>query len=183
MGTVGLGPWGDRGEGDRAGRFHFPLSMNNPSGPILWGTAPVPKWQSLVRLCLRMRNYRYPDFPSKRSFWMENPPRPQPHNAPSGRKETVGRGKRTGKRTVPCLKGMVEDGSRIFHPKLAFGWKIYPALSPPLGSFTISFPGVPRATSSGQFPTAWLSTPLSHFGQPGLDFETPHTLWRPRAGF
>ena len=72
--------------------------MNNPSGPILWGTAPVPKWQSLVRLCLRMRNYRYPDFPSKRSFWMENPPRPQPHNAPSGRKETVGRGKRTGNR-------------------------------------------------------------------------------------
>ena len=86
------------GKGDRAGRFHFPLSMNNPSGPILWGTAPVPKWQSLVRLCLRMRNYRYPDFPSKRSFWMENPPRPQPHNAPSGRKETVGRGKRTGNR-------------------------------------------------------------------------------------
>ena len=170
MGTVGLGPWGDRGEGDRAGRFHFPLSMNNPSGPILWGTAPVPKWQSFVRLCLRMRNYRYPDFPSKRSFWMENPPRPQPHNATSGRKETVGRGKRTGKRTVPCLKGMVEDGSRIFHPKLAFGWKIYPALSPPPGKFHNLLSGGPscnfeRAVSNG------------------LAFNTTLTLRATRAGF
>ena len=155
MGTVGLGPWGDRGEGDRAGRFHFPLSMNNPSGPILWGTAPVPKWQSFVRLCLRMRNYRYPDFPSKRSFWMENPPRPQPHNATSGRKETVGRGKRTGKRTVPCLKGMVEDGSQIFHPKLAFGWKISPALSPPweVSQFPFRESLVPLRAGSFQRPS------------------------------
>ena len=38
----------------------------------------------------------------------------------------------------------------------------------------------PSCTSGNQ---GWILRPLSHFGRPGLDFQTPLTRWAPGAGF
>ena len=92
---------------------------------------------------------------------------------------------------------MVEDGSRIFHPKLAFGWKIYPALSPPPWEVSQSpFRGSLVQLRAGSFQRpgfqhhshtsgnqGWILRPLTRFGDPGPDFETPLTLWAPGAEF
>ena len=70
----------------------------------------------------------------------------------------------------PCQKGMVEKGSRIFHPKLAFGWKISHALTPP-GKFHDYLSGGPSCNFERAVSTN------------GLAFNTTLTLRATKAGF
>ena len=146
-----------------------------PEAANCWADAPKPRWsnidptkvsQALVKCSRREkldkgygggRSDR--DFPSKTSRGMENIPRPEPPPPLQGTgREGDGHGGNGEKR-------MVENGSRIFHPPLALGLKISPALK--FHNFLSGGPSCnfARAVSNG------------------LAFNTPLTLRATRAGF